>query len=379
MNKKRFSEINIMRIIGFLLVVDQHILGGYAQRPEAAFGDSMVLHFLYLIGRPAVPMFVAITGFTLFNSNYQRLNLKDFYVKRTTNIVLPYLFWSFATIIIFHKYNMLKNIFWVLVSGTASYHLWYMGMIIRLYIWFPLILKTLTFIMKKDVKVKGIFYVAFCLIYWIVLKNNQYLTEEVSKLFFGEPTFYEKRFIQYTPIYWSIYFVCGATAWFYYDFFKSLAIKYWKLLLVIQIPLTIYMYYTQVCSRLPLYFPRINYQYLFYILYMLNMVILIYIVSLKLNEKLERLRGFIEELSALSYGAYLIHVIVLQKAAAIIRDNLPIKSYLLSGLLIFIISSIVSLAACWLIHYMPLSQYIIGVKTKTFQLTYKRGASINQS
>lgn len=45
MAKKRFDEIDVMRIIGFLMVVDQHILGAYAQRADTGFAGSLVLHF----------------------------------------------------------------------------------------------------------------------------------------------------------------------------------------------------------------------------------------------------------------------------------------------------------------------------------------------
>lgn len=51
MAKKRFDEIDVMRIIGFLMVVDQHILGAYAQRADTGFAGSLVLHFFLFAGK----------------------------------------------------------------------------------------------------------------------------------------------------------------------------------------------------------------------------------------------------------------------------------------------------------------------------------------
>ncbi|MGE5630680.1 MAG: hypothetical protein ACM3TR_06215 [Caulobacteraceae bacterium] len=117
---KRFNEIDVMRIIGFLMVVDQHILGAYAQRPKAGFADSMVL---------------------------------------------PYLFWSFASIVIFKKYSLLKDIVLVLVTGNASYHLWYMAMCIRIYIWFPAILAFISRIVKKNSLTQKLMFIFFFIAY----------------------------------------------------------------------------------------------------------------------------------------------------------------------------------------------------------------------
>ena len=266
---RRFDEIDIMRIIGFLMVADQHILGAYAQRPEASFADSMVLHFLYLLGRPAVPMFVAITGFTLFYANYGRLDIKEFYKKRLAHIVIPYLFWSFASIVIFQKYNLLKDIMLVIATGNASYHLWYMAMSIRIYLWFPIILAILSKIVRKNSTMKNLMLILFFIAYWVILKENNYLTDKIAAIFFGTPSLLEKRLIQYSPLFWSIYFVCGVVACVKYEYFKEIVLKHSRKIVVAYIPLVIYMYYTQICNKLPKYFPRISYDHLLYILYMM--------------------------------------------------------------------------------------------------------------
>jgi len=361
---KRFDEIDVMRIIGFLMVVDQHILGAYAQNPEAGFADSMVLHFLYLLGRPAVPMFVAITGFTLFFANYERLNIREFYKKRLVHIVMPYLFWSFASIVIFEKYYLLKDIILVIATGNASYHLWYMSMSIRIYLWFPMILAILSKVLRKSKSTQKLIFVLFFIAYWVIFKEKNYLTDKIAAIFFETPSLLEMRLIQYSPLFWSIYFVCGAAACLNYECFKEKVLKHSGKIVAVYIPLVIYMYYTQVCSKLPEYFPRIDYDSLLYILYMILTIAVIYIASVKISRKTERLRERIRELGSLSYGAYLIHVPVLQLIAPILRRAVSIESYLVSGIIIFIITSVLSIALCYIIRFLPLSEYTIGVKRR---------------
>lgn len=370
MSVKRFDEIDIMRIFGFIMVVDQHILGGYAQRAEAGFRDSMILHFFYLLGRPAVPMFIAITGFTLFYSNYGKFDLKKYYNKRLGTIVIPYLFWSFATIFLFQKYEMLKSIGEILLTGTASYHLWYMGMTIRIYLWFPVILIIAGWFMKRSKNTRKWALIGFIVLYWIILKNNNYLINWISLGVFNNPSTREKLFIQYSPVFYSIYFVLGAAVWFNYEKFKSYVLKNWRKITAIQVPLTTYMYYIQICRSLPEKYPRFNIEHALYIFYMVNTVIIIYIISVKISERWKEYRSFLLDLGSLSYGAYLVHVIVLDNMAEIVRTWLPMQSFLLSGVIIFILTCVVSLAICHVIRYMPFSKYLIGIKTVQNTATY---------
>lgn len=96
---------------------------------------------------------------------------------------------------------------------------------------------------------------------------------------------------------------------------------------------------------------------------MLQTTVVVYIISLNFSKKTGKIKRTILDLGALSYGAYLIHVIVLQHATPIFRRWVPIESYLISG--IFIITSILSFAISYLIRLMTLAEYIIGVKSIT--------------
>ena len=361
---KRFIELDIMRLIGFLLVVDQHILGAYSQKLDGSFFDLVILNFFYLIGRPAVPMFVAITAFTLYNANYSKFSFSVFYTKKIFAIVLPYLFWSFATILIFRKYSMLNDIIMVILTGTASYHLWYMGTLIRIYIWFPLARIFTVWLEKKEKIVKISALILFCIAYWMLLKNNNLITDGIAKTIFGTPTLLEKRIIQYSPIFWSIYFVAGASVWFNYESFKKNVVKYWVPIGLLYIPVTIYMFLAQSSKILGIEFSQVSYHHFLYILFMLMTILIVYIISVKISEHSKAKERLISEAGKLTFGAYLIHVIILQHVAIILKMMLPKLSYLPAGIIIFIITSFLAIIITYLLSFLPFSKYIIGIPTR---------------
>jgi peptidoglycan/LPS O-acetylase OafA/YrhL len=211
--------------------------------------------------------------------------------------------------------------------------------------------------------VQGLVFVLSCVGYWIILREIGPLTNGFAEFFFGAPTFLEKRFVGYSPIFYSLYLICGIVVCLKYDRFKAFVLKHSKTIIVTYIPLLIYMYYTQICNSLPEKFPRISYEHALYILYMLQTTVVVYIISLNISKKAVKQKSTILNLGALSYGAYLVHVIVLQYIAPAFRRWVPIESYLASGIIIFVITITLSYVVCYLIRLTPLSRYIIGVRS----------------
>lgn len=98
--------------------------------------------------RFSVPLFVALSGYTLAISDQRRhLSLKNFYLRRAFRIIPYYLV---ATVIIYvylssvSPWSQTKNPypFWqIILLGRADYHLYFIPMIFQLYLAFPFILK----------------------------------------------------------------------------------------------------------------------------------------------------------------------------------------------------------------------------------------------
>lgn len=107
--------------------------------------------------RFCVPVFLMLTGALILPRTYE---LGDFLKKRVSRIVLPFTFWSFIYILydlIFNRkeiglvnVEVYKYILGQFKTG-ASYHLWYIYMIIGMYLFIPLIHKWIVNSTKKEI------------------------------------------------------------------------------------------------------------------------------------------------------------------------------------------------------------------------------------
>lgn len=108
--------------------------------------------------RFCVPIFLMLTGALILPKTYK---LGDFFKKRISRILLPFIFWSFIYIL----YNLIlkwqngdhlnavelsKYIFTQLQNG-ASFHLWYVYMIIGIYLFIPIISKWIVNSTKNEI------------------------------------------------------------------------------------------------------------------------------------------------------------------------------------------------------------------------------------
>ncbi len=97
-------------------------------------------NFWNSLTRPAVPLFVMLSGYLLLGKDYP---LPDFLKKRFSRVVIPAVFWML--IYCFYNYmakgspatlgEALKSI----VTGPVHYHLWFIYLIIGLYLVYPIL------------------------------------------------------------------------------------------------------------------------------------------------------------------------------------------------------------------------------------------------
>ena len=122
--------INNLRIIALYAVIMLHtsavLLAQYGKVP---FGDWLTADIYNALTRFAVPVFVMITGALLLHREYE---LGDFFKKRLSRILTPFLFWSLVYIV-YSWYNdeisfdagawtNIKQVLHLLKYGS-SYHL----------------------------------------------------------------------------------------------------------------------------------------------------------------------------------------------------------------------------------------------------------------
>lgn len=142
MAKNKLGEIGVLRGLAFLAVVLQHSIGHYYPLPETGLADGVILGILLLLSKFAVPVFLFITGIVLFYNYDGKVQAGPFLRKRLYDIVWPYAAWSAVYAAEVHKLDFLsweayrKLGFWI-GTGQASYHLWYVVMVMQFYLLFP--------------------------------------------------------------------------------------------------------------------------------------------------------------------------------------------------------------------------------------------------
>lgn len=136
----RLQEFDIIRVTAAFAVIAIHITAGYVTATSLAFALNQLVRF-------AVPLFIIISGFLLYYQDSRKniFSLSNFYLKRFSRIIWPYLIWTIIYFIIgiilsgvyLNWWNALAQIARHLLWGTACYHLYFMVIVFQLYLLYP--------------------------------------------------------------------------------------------------------------------------------------------------------------------------------------------------------------------------------------------------
>ncbi|KOR25403.1 acyltransferase [Clostridium sp. L74] len=364
MRKQRILELDVLRALAFIFVVIQHTLGGYSNSKMASYNDMLLLKFIYEIAKSAVPLFLTITGIVLFYSNYNNFSIKEYYSKKFTYIFLPYVIWSAICLIMLNKLNRFNDFFMQILSGNCCYHLWYMALLLRILIYFPLILILAKYIMKKNKVIKSSFFILFFILYQWILKNNHLFTKQICSIIFKNPSKLQERFINVTPILWSIYFVLGIYIIFNYNKFKQFILTNTKIIYFIYIISLIYLYYNTIKDKIGNPLPFIKYNTSLSILAKIISIIFFYLVSLKIINLEGKLYKMLRFIAKYSFPAYLCHIIVIQKICGELAKYIHPSNCLLYSAILCLLTIFISTFICYFINFFPINKYILGIKSR---------------
>ena len=130
-----------LRIVATLMVIAIHVTSPTVEQFGAvAPGGWWAANWWNSLTRPAVPLFVMLSGYLLFAKDYP---LGDFLRRRFSRVLIPAFFWM----LVFSVYNYFANghprtaeeLVRSLVSGPVYFHLWFIYMIIGLYLVYPIL------------------------------------------------------------------------------------------------------------------------------------------------------------------------------------------------------------------------------------------------
>lgn len=363
MKQERLREIDILRAMAFIFVVVQHTLGGYSNIEGIPYSSFIVMKMIYIMATPAVPIFLFISAVALFYSHSKKLNYKSYYLKRIKYILVPYIIWSAINMVELGNEDRFKDFIIEVIGGNGAFHLWYMGMVIRIFLFFPIILWIVNKVKLLKVKYRIGIFALLSGIYYVVLKFQGAISDSMGKLIFGIPTEIQQRIIDISPLFWYLYFLIGICFILNYGYFKKRIMKHKSIILASYIVLLSYSFLNEIGI--------IGSVKLAYLLYMIISIVILYIAAVKLAEK-NVIYRIIKIIGDYSFGAYMAHIIVVNYVSNEIIIEFGTRNYLFVGVLTLIITVIVTPLFMKIISYIPLSEYVTGAKRSYININFDK-------
>lgn len=139
----RIREWDYWRAMALLSVVVIHVTGGLRGVEQPTHMESVYDFIRWLANGLATPLFATISGAVLARNWYESFQIRAFYSKRMTRVVIPYLALSLFLMlprVISGRMSLVRFAFNIL-TASASTHLWYIAFIVQIYLLYPFIIR----------------------------------------------------------------------------------------------------------------------------------------------------------------------------------------------------------------------------------------------
>lgn len=339
---KRFIEIDIFKGICILAVIAIHMSGIIAPGGKLSI-YKLDDYFLYsIITRFCVPGFILASGLVL-SLRGKTIKIKDFLKNRLCFIVIPYIFWSLFYSFFWTKLNGQPiNPFKAIIYGTASYHLYFILIILQYYVVFLCLNKYIKFIRPLHL------VILFCAQLFV----NEFSNKIQLKL--GNFNFVT------TFIPWIFIYTFGCYVGRNYEACRAIFIKFRGIIfagtvlsLLYQLSRFLQMYFSGVDPRK---IPNGT---------VIVLTVFVFALVLSYSDKYDNYKNtivikFLNRIGLISFGIYLIHPILLPFFVIKINPifNNDISSYLI--LAEYIVTVLISWGLIELLRKVKFSKYIIG-------------------
>jgi len=361
--KERLKEIDILRAIAFIFVVAQHTVGGFSNIKGIASYEYFTMKFLYVMAKTAVPIFLFISAISLFYVYTGKIDWKKYYIKRFKYVLIPYAIWSAINMYKLGNEERFKDFFIQILAGNGAFHLWYMGMILRLYLIFPIILYVAKKVHALNIKIRMGVFVSIIYLYYMVSKYQNTISDNVGAFVFGNPTEVQQRIVNISVLFWFLYFVLGIYVALNYEYLKTQILKYKYIIISIYFMLFAYVYSNEIHA--------VKFVRQLSLMYTVFSILTFYIVALSLKNRV-KFYGFIKHISDYSFVAYMAHVIVINKVSNNLKLMFPSITYLVLGILTLIITSIATPMFFYGVSFIKYSEYLTGTKNSSRRFWKKK-------
>ena len=353
MRQERLHEIDILRAIAFIFVVVQHTLGGYSNIEGIPYSSFTIMKLMYVMAKIAVPIFLFISAVALFYVHSKKLDCKSYYLKRIKYVFIPYAIWSAINMVKLGNEDRFGDFIMEVIAGNGAFHLWYMGMVIRVFLIFPIILWIAKKIHLMNIKIRTSIFIVLVYLYYVISNYQSAISESVGKFIFGTPTEVQQRIIDISVLFWYLYFLLGIYVALNYTYIKKKLIQFRFVIFVSYGLSFVYSYLNEI--------GKVESIKLIYLSNMVLSILVFYLVAVSLAEK-NKVYKILKFIGDYSFGAYMAHIIVINYVSNKIIIMLDTRNYLIVGVLTLIITSVVTPVIIKVISYLPYSDYITGSK-----------------
>jgi peptidoglycan/LPS O-acetylase OafA/YrhL len=365
-----FDEVNILRAFAILAVISIHvsdhfkIMSGITLLSSVYMAIDTFCHF-------AVPLFICISGFVLYNKYSGRIDIKNFYQKRLKSVVPQYLIFSIFYLgvtyvgsrVLGHSFNLdIPHILYWFATGGSYYHLWFFVLIIQFYLLYPVIVWIYDYCQSKD-RTLALLAAAFL----IGVIYHSYPLPEVHLLGIATPILgIMTKFVGYL-----FYFILGMVVLSRYDEVKHKFVSnrscYWMTLPLIGGTILGIFGYAQTffAYDITLIHPFVGNYWnpiaavitpFYYVL----IFALCLSVSLHLITNRTRRVSFLEKIGHYSFGIYLVHAAFVSLFVVVLPCfGLDWYNWLFYPVTFFL-TFVMSYLTVLILRKLPYSAYIIG-------------------
>lgn len=373
MRKERITELELVRSFAFLAVVYQHVIGIYIRVPGIDEQTAVVYGMLFHLLKFAVPAFVFITGLVLFYNYYENISYFEFMRKRTMEILVPYLLWSGIYLSLQPGFPPEgSSVWWSLAknlgTGTASYHLWFVVMIFQFYLLYPFWQQVFRFLRRyadSMLKLAGVILllaIGYSLLMWF---SARYIP---ANSFWFNQAWLDTYLIKYrdrNAFYYFYYFLFGGLVAVALPVFRAKIKQHWIWICTSFLILYAYIGYelfrdsgygminlNVATSLKPSMF-----------VYTLAQLLVVYGIALALL-KHPRICFWMTKIGQYSYGAYLIHALVLTYVMQFLRSISLFHEGILGSLVAFGLCAMLSFGIAFACSKLPFGWLLVGSAKK---------------
>ncbi len=218
-------ELDPLRVCTALGVIAVHVLFFTAALNVTPLGNTIqnavVVAFHY-----TREVFIFVTAFALvYVYSGRRVAPLAFWKKRALGVVLPYVIWSVIYVLVNDGFTspgaFLKTAVFDVVTGNASYQMYYILLTVQFYLFFPLFLPFIHFCARRPWTTLAVSFVLQVLFFYV-----DFHTIQTSSLHFWQSvTYYQDRLF----LVYQFYFILGGLTALYLQQVRAFVLRYGRL------------------------------------------------------------------------------------------------------------------------------------------------------